>query len=327
MLVPGTITYPDGKENIAYTIPNEWRYYKTEIEYEERESAEEDSKSFGAETTTKSERHDVKTQTKEKKYHREKKLYRVPDEYFAVYNLAHDLTTSHRVFGRAIGNDQYQMRDGSPINIFSVQNEAETLFTNCYCAMPRWYRLADYNLFALAWNHLVWHVGIIIGKLSPESIKPDNHDLSDWIVLTLLRIQICFEMNYTPFLVTSDEREIVLAKMRSNNQTDGLNSNAEQTYKKLITSIKHFVHNGLYSVMQHIRLEGVRSSLASAAVCCLRSAVYPRRLAFLALDNARFDSLYFPLGEVRFAMPDILKSLALEMPLVERAPLEMALPI
>ena len=220
MQIPGRIKDNNSPEEIPYTIPNEWEYCKTVLD---------------------------------KVAKRETKFYRVPNGYFAVYNLAYDLTTSNGVFGRTINSNQYPMRDGSPVGIFSVQARTSTLFTDCYCAMPRWYRFADYNLFELAWNDLVRHIEEIMRELSSV---PKEHLLSDWVVLSLLRIHICLVMNYSPFMVTEDEKNAVLTKLRDK-PSDTWNDDEEP-----IKSIKHFVKEGLRSVTEYIKSEWENHALS-----------------------------------------------------------------
>ena len=180
----------------------------------------------------------------------------VPPEYFAVYNLAYDLTSSVGVFGRAINSHEYQMRDGTPIGIFSIQTEALTPFTYCCCAMPRWYRIKHYNLFALAWNDLVRHVRDIRDELSRKEKNriPKEHVLSDWIVLSLLRIHICIEMNYSPFLVTKDEKDQILERIIKHPLKEWGRVTGDQ---KLLGPIKRFVKQGLITVMAHIQSESL----------------------------------------------------------------------
>ena len=212
-----------------YRIPDEWTYYNT-------------------------------TDPKKDKEGRTITRHHVPDEYFAVYNLAYDLTTSHGVFGRTNNTNQYQMRDGSPVTIFSVQARTATQFTDCYCVMPRWHRIADYNLFAMAWNDLVQHVGEIMSNLGSANIMPNNHILSDWVMLSLLRIHICLEMNYSPFLITEKETQLVIDKIRDD-RSNPKKGGAQECYGDLIKSMKYFVKQGLRSTMEHIKLEAQKHAL------------------------------------------------------------------
>ena len=227
MTIPGKIIYNKGNVENPHHIPSGWKFHGNR-----------------------------KLKNDEMSHIKEAKLYRVPDEYFAIYNLAHDLTTRNMVFGSASNSEQYQMRDGSPVSIFSVQDTSSYKNTDCYCAMPRWYRIANFNLFALAWNNLVLQVGEIIGDLS---LKPGNHDLSDWVVLSLFRIHVCFEMNYSPFVVAQEEVNIVrnniLAKAKEESGRNQEEIGAIQSYDNLIEKIQKFVHIGFASVMEHIKIE------------------------------------------------------------------------
>ena len=184
---------------------------------------------------------------------------RVPREYFAAYNLAYDLTSSVGVFGRAIQSNDYQMRGNnaaySAIGIFSVQTEAQTPFTSCFCAMPRWYRIAEYNWFAFAWNDLVQHVGNIVNDLHSADRMPRNHLLSDWVILSLLRIHICIAMNYAPFIVTEAEKTQISNRIQNDPYTPwGPNDN-------LLAPIQNFVKQGLFSLMTQIQSDSQKSVL------------------------------------------------------------------
>jgi hypothetical protein len=192
-----------------------------------------------------------------KKPAKEIKRYRVPKEYFAVYNLAYDLTSSVGVFDRAVKSNDYQMQGTSAetaIGIFSVQSEAPTPFTDCFCAMPRWYRVAHYNLFALAWNDLVQHVGDIVNDLYSDSM-PHNYLLSDWAVLSLLRIHICIAMNYAPFIVSEDEIKQIRERITNDPDTPWREDD------KILEPIKAFVKEGLSRVMRQIRSDSQKRVL------------------------------------------------------------------
>jgi len=196
----------------------------------------------GEEERSKEERSTAKVRTEE-----EILYHRVPQEYFAVYNLAYDLTSSVGVFDRAIQSSDYQMRDASAntaIGILSIQTEERVPFTDCFCAMPRWYRVAHYNLFAFAWNDLVRHVGDIVIGLAPGKML-SNHVLSDWVVLSLLRIHICIAMNYAPFIVTDVERERIRERIE-------YDAGKLWTPEDPLSKIKEFVKKGLSSVMKQI---------------------------------------------------------------------------
>ena len=227
MHVPGRIRVTYDHEEKPYVIPNEWDY---------RETKKNKRTNANGDVVTK-----------------ETKFYTVPNEYFALYNLAYDLTTSKGVFGRTSNNNQYHMRDNSPVSIFSVRAGTSSLFTNCFCAMPRWYRVADYNLFAVAWNDLVQHVDDIMRTLSAENIIPNNHVLSDWVVLSLLRIHICLEMNCSPFLVTEHETNALLKKIEG----DQTWSQNDEFFSPILRSVKQ----GLYSVMEYIKLKSQEHAL------------------------------------------------------------------
>ena len=237
MCIPGRIKESYGDEEIPYKIPNEWIYDSTSKETEVRSG-----ESLTIET----------------------KYYRVPNEYFATYNLAYDLTTSNGIFGNTINSNHYKMRDSLPVSIFSVQTRTSTLFTDCYCAMPRWHRIADYNLFALAWNDLVRHVRKIMLELSSNGIMPINHVLSDWVVLSLLRIHVCIEKDYSPFLVTQAEINSVLKKIQEEHLGQSNEAQGEQnaiTYDEVIFSIKKLVKDGLNLIMEGIKQESRKHAL------------------------------------------------------------------
>ena len=229
MLIPRRIndiygSFYDEKKD-PYEIPCEWSYKESKEEGRQRKVTVSGEKEY---------------------YTRVTDLYRVPDEYFALYNLAYDLTNSTGVFGRTSNSNEYQMRDGTPVSIFSVQTRTSTQFSDCYCAMPRWHRMADYNLFALAWNHLVRQIADIVERLGSTI---GEHNLADWIVLSLIRIHICLEMNYAPFIVSNTEKELVIKYLTRD-------ANARETEKNdLLNPIKQFVKRGLQSAMEHIKQE------------------------------------------------------------------------
>ena len=182
----------------------------------------------------------------------ETKLIRVPSAYFAAYNLAYDLTATYGVFGRTISSYRYQMRDDTPVSIFSVYADT-SLFMDCYCAMPRWYRITDYQLFALAWNDLVQRVENIKKELKLGEAMPDDHVISNWVVLSLLRIHICLEMNYSPFVVTDKEEELIIKAIRKEDATKyderlDYYSGNPQNFGQLMGMIKCFVQDGLKSL-------------------------------------------------------------------------------
>jgi len=80
----------------------------------------------------------------------------------------------------------------------------------------------------------------------PEGNVPSNHLLSDWVVLSLLRIHICIAMNYAPFIVTEKEKEQIIERMRTPHQPWNEN-------ELLFKEIRHFIEDGLSAVMKQIQ--------------------------------------------------------------------------
>ena len=225
MVVDGEIKYSHHPEEKAtYKIPNEWKYYDT---FPEDIKISDENNIAGGEPSSQ------KTQKKTTK------RYHVPDEYFAVYNLADDLTATTGVFGKTDINKRYRMRDGTPVRIFSVRAGTTALFSDCYCAIPRWHRIAEYDLFALAWNDLVRNVSDIVRQL-PSDKWQNESILADWVVLSLLRICICVGMNSTPFLVQENEKELVLRYIRDDQMT-------KDDYKQIA---KHIPQNEVIEIIE-----------------------------------------------------------------------------